>query len=62
MKTLIELSDKQSETLSGGWYMASNFLSVGQRNGAANIAVALGGASFVASGQFNDAIVTSLLV
>jgi hypothetical protein len=62
MKTLTELSDKQSESLSGGWFMASNYLSVGQRNNAANIAVALGGPSFVGSGQFNDVIATSLLV
>jgi len=62
MKTLTELSDQHCESLAGGWAMASNLLSVGQRNGAANIAVALGGPSFVGSGQFNNAIVTSLLV
>lgn len=61
MKTLIELSDKQSESLCGGWYSASNLTTMTQRNAAANVAVALGGPTFIANGQFNTAIVGSLI-
>ncbi|MFM8259185.1 MAG: hypothetical protein ACKOE9_06400 [Vulcanococcus sp.] len=61
MTTLIELSDKQSESLSGGWYLASNFTNLSQRNAAANVAVALGGPTVIGNGQFNTAIVGSLI-
>ena len=59
MKSLIELNDKQSETLAGGWYLATNQTDVTQSNAAANVALALGGPVFIANGQFNNAIMAS---
>jgi hypothetical protein len=61
MTKLIELNDQQSEVLCGGWSMATNTTTLTQRNAAANVALGLGGPAFVINGQFNSAIVGSLI-